>query len=65
MELLKRNDLMKWVIVAFAVGGLIYNTIVTYAILKNDVKHLSADMIEVKQEVKQINKYLIEGSKNK
>lgn len=60
----KKNDLAKWIIVAMAVGGLIYNAIVTHTILKNDVKHLSADMTEIKQDVKQINMYLIERSKN-
>lgn len=60
----KKNDTAKWIIVAMAVGGLIYNVIVTHTILKNDVKHLQEDTTEIKQDVKQINMYLIEKSRN-
>ena len=40
----KLNGLAKWIIVAIAIGGLIFNT----AILYNDVKHLKADVTEIK-----------------
>ena len=60
----KTSDLAKWVIVAMAVGGLIYNVIVTHTILKNDVKHIQADMTEIKQDVKSINMYLLQKSEN-
>lgn len=39
----------QWIIVAIAVLGLIYNSIVTHATLKNDVKHLAADVKEMRQ----------------
>lgn len=38
------NGLAKWIIVAIAVGGLIFNTAVIY----NDVKHLKEDVKEIK-----------------
>lgn len=44
------NGTAKWVIVALAVAGLIFNS----GILYNDVKHLRADMNGVKQEIQEL-----------
>jgi hypothetical protein len=46
----KRNGLVKWVVVALAVGGLIFNS----GILYNDVKHVKDEIAEVKQEIKEL-----------
>jgi len=54
----KINGLAKWIVVAIAVAGIIFNT----AILYNDVKHLKGDIAEIKIEVKDITHYLLERS---
>ena len=46
----------KWIVVAFAIGGLIFNS----GILYNDVRHLKDDLAEIKEEVKEIRIYLME-----
>lgn len=51
----KLNGLAKWIIVAIAVVGIVFNT----AILYNDVKHLKDDMTEIKLDIKAINTYLL------
>lgn len=43
-----------------AVGAVIYHAATTKAILKNDVKHLQADMTEVKEDIRCVKKYLLE-----
>jgi len=49
------NGVAKWIVVAIAIAGIIFNT----AILYNDVKHLKNDITEIKQELKEINRYLL------
>ena len=56
----KINDVAKWVIVALALLTLAFNSGVLY----NDVKHLKEALAEVKQEVKSINMYLLQKSKD-
>ncbi len=48
----KLNGMAKWIIVALAVAGLIFNS----GILYNDVKHLTKDVSEIKEEVKELRK---------
>jgi len=55
----RTKDLAKWIIVAIAVATVIFNT----AILYNDVKHLKEDTTEIKMDVKSINAYLLQRSK--
>lgn len=59
------NDLAKWVLVGLAVIGVIYNTIITHAVLKNDLKHLRAEFNTfhkwVKQELRDLCNYLMEN----
>lgn len=52
-------DIFKWILVAIAVGTILYNTIVTHAVLKNEVKHLAIDMAEVKKKLWDLVKILI------
>lgn len=51
----KINGLARWIIVALALGGILFNT----AILYNDVKHLKKQMQEVKQEIRDLRNYLM------
>jgi len=53
----KNNNLVKWIIVALAVAGLIFNSGVLY----NDVKHLKTEMVELKQQIGSIQEYLLKG----
>ncbi len=56
----KLNGLAKWILVALAIGALAYNTLVTHVVKINDIQHLQADVIEIKQDIKAISKYLLE-----
>ncbi len=40
----KLNGYAKWIIVGLAVAGVIWNA----AVLHNDVKHIKADILEIK-----------------
>lgn len=57
------GDLAKWILVGLAVGGVLYNTIVTHVVLKNDVKHLRNAFEEfkevVRQEIRDLRNYLM------
>ena len=52
-------DLAKWIIVAIAIAGLIFNTGVLY----NDIKHLKKSVDEIWTELNKIKDILIERSK--
>jgi len=58
-------SLARWILAILAVGGVIYNTIVTHVILKNDVKHLRKDFEDfekvVRQELRDLRNYLMEN----
>ena len=56
IETKKLNGYIRWIVVAIAVGGLIFNT----AVLYNDVKHLKGAVQEIKEERKTINIYLLQ-----
>lgn len=55
---MKKNNgiLARWIIVAIAVGGIIFNT----AVLYNDVKHLKKQIQEIKQDVRDLRNYLMD-----
>lgn len=53
----KMNGIARWIIVAIAVSGIIFNT----AILYNDVKHLNKQVQEIKQEIRDLRQYLMEN----
>lgn len=50
------NGRARWIIVALAVAGLIFNS----GILYNDVKHLKQETAEIKQEIKELRVLFIE-----
>jgi hypothetical protein len=52
----KNNGRARWVIVALAVAGLIFNSGVLY----NDVKHLKNDLAEVKKEIRFLRECVME-----
>jgi len=50
------NGRARWIVVALAVGGLIFNS----GILYNDVRHQKQDIAEIKQEIKELRLLFIE-----
>ena len=52
------NGRARWIIVALAVAGLIFNS----GILYNDVKHLKDDVAEIKAEIQYLRQCLINES---
>lgn len=44
-------EIFQWIIAVIAIGTLIYNSVVTHAFLRNDIKHLKEDMIEIKKQL--------------
>jgi hypothetical protein len=52
----KNNGRARWIIVALAVAGLIFNSGVLY----NDVKHLKNDLAEVKKEIRFLRECVME-----
>lgn len=52
----KGNGRARWIVVALAVAGLIFNS----GILYNDVKHLKQETAEIKQEIKELRLLFIE-----
>lgn len=49
----------QWILTGLALAAIIYNTIVTHVILKNDVKHLKEGLREVKQEMRDLHNLLM------
>ena len=59
----KLNGLAKWILVIAAVVTIMLNTagiIWNAATLQNEITHLTADVKEIKQDIKAINTYLLE-----
>ena len=63
----KLNGLAKWVLVALAFLGIIWNAFTLHygvkentAVLQNEITHLTADVADIKTDIKAINKYLLE-----
>lgn len=52
----KTNDIAKWIIVALAVGALIFNTGVLY----NEVKHNSRNIAKIEKHIESMEKSLYE-----
>lgn len=49
----------KWVSVAIVILVILYNTIVTHVILRNDVQHLQQDVTEFKQDLRDLTNFLL------
>ena len=68
----KLNGYAKWISIGIVIGmiiwnaiGLHYNTRRNTAILQNDITHLTADMADIKIDIKAINTYLLLERSNK
>lgn len=55
----KPKSLAAWAIVVIMCLTIVYNSITTNIILKNDVKHLKDDIQEVKEDIQDIYLYLL------
>ena len=59
----KLNGLAKWILVVAAIVTIMLNTagiIWNAATLQNEITHLTADVTEIKMDIKAINTYLLE-----
>lgn len=52
----KPNDIAKWIVVALAVGAVIYNT----AVIHNEVKHNTQAIQALRRDIKDMRTYLME-----
>jgi len=57
------NGLAKWAAILIALAAIAYNAIDTKAILKNDVKHIQSDIVEIKQDVRELRTFIIDKEK--
>ena len=51
----KPNDIAKWIVIALAVGAVIYNT----AVIHNEVKHNTKAIQEIRQDIKDMRIYFM------
>ena len=63
----KINGLAKWILVALAFLGIMWNAFTLHygvkentAVLQNEIMHLTDDVADIKQDIKAINTYLLE-----
>ena len=61
------NGLAKWILVALAFLGIMWNAFTLHygvkentAVLQNEITHLADDVADIKQDIKAINSYLLE-----
>jgi len=73
----KLNGYGKWILLIIAIatillntGGIVWNAITLHygvkentAVLQNDIVHLTADVADIKMDIKSINTYLLERTK--
>lgn len=52
----------QWILTGVALAAIIYNTIVTHVVLKNDVKHLAAGQKELKDKLDKLIFHLLPKS---
>jgi len=67
----KINGLAKWILVALAFLGIMWNAFTLHygvkentAVLQNEIVHLTADVADIKIDIKAINAYLLERRNN-
>jgi len=49
----------QWIMIIIAIGTIVYNTIITRAILKNDIKHLGIDVQAIKSRLDNLYDILV------
>ena len=66
----KLNGLAKWILVALAFLGIMWNAFTLHygvkentAVLQNEITHLADDVADIKMDIKAINTYLLERGK--
>ena len=71
---LKLNGTARWIFIVIAIitliintGGIVWNAVTLHygvkentAVLQNDITHLTADVSDIKMDIKAINTYLLE-----
>jgi len=57
--------MVQYILPVLAIIAVLYNTIVTHVVLKNDVKHLAADNKEIKEKLDKVIFHLLEKPKYK
>lgn len=50
----------QWILAIIAIGAVVYNTIVTHVVMRNDIKHLQEDCEKIWQKIDELYKYLLE-----
>ena len=50
----------QWILAIVALMVVVYNTVITHVVLKNDVRHLAADVKEMKAELSKLIFHLLE-----
>jgi len=50
----------QWILAIVAIAAVIYNTIVTHVIMRNDIKHLKEDNSKIWDKIEKIYTYLLE-----
>ena len=63
----KLNGISKWILVALAFLGIMWNAFTLHygvkentAVLQNEIMHLTDDVADIKMDIKAINTYLLE-----
>jgi len=57
------NGLAKWVAIIIVLATMVYGIIDTRAILRNDVKHIQDDILEVKFDIRELRNFIIDKEK--
>ncbi len=70
MAKIRLNGTVKWIGTGIAIAAIVWNAITLHfgvkentAVLQNDIVHLTADVADIKTDVKAINTYLLERNK--
>jgi len=56
----KLNGTAKWIIIIIAIGTIVYNTIATHVIAKNEMKHVIKTVEKLDKKVDGLSKLLID-----
>lgn len=54
------NGLAHWILLGLMTAGIIYNAIVSHAVIKNEIKHLNERVTEINQKVEKLTDLFIE-----
>jgi len=57
------NGVAKWVVILITLITIAYYAVDTRAVLKNDVKHIQGDILEIKLDIRELRLLLIDKEK--